>query len=177
MRFTLTQASRLLLGASLVVSVGCSSSETTDGTCSADTDCPSGFFCEASMCRCRTDDVCGDGNQCNAFGACQSAPQCSGNQDCDTGEICSAGSERGGECISASSCEFNIHCPLGEFCDPQLRQCSPGCRTAGDCPLGEVCDAGTCLRSQEQGECVRCPALAGVSDPDYCDFGDRCDAA
>lgn len=162
---------------STVVASACSGTETAPGACATDSECPAGFFCEETICKCRTDDVCGAGRVCNAFGVCQIAPQCVGNQDCAPGEICSAGERNGGTCISSTSCEFNIHCPFGEFCDPQSRTCATGCRGAGDCPLGDVCDGGRCVAGQSGGTCERCPVERGVADPAYCDFGDRCNAA
>ncbi len=161
----------------LSLGAACSDSEPAAGACASDPDCPAGFFCEDALCKCRTDDVCGDGRVCNSFGICQVAPQCVGNQDCEANEICSAGERSGGTCILATSCEFNIHCPLGQFCNPQSKTCTSGCRNAGDCLLGDVCDGGQCVAGQVAGACERCPVERGVADPEYCDYGDRCNAA
>ncbi|MEM6730887.1 MAG: hypothetical protein AAF658_04990, partial [Myxococcota bacterium] len=156
--------------------VACSSSE-SGGDCSDDSDCTAGFFCEETQCRCRTDDVCGDGQVCNTFGICQLAPQCIGNSDCAEGEICSAGERRGGICIAATSCQFNVNCPFGQFCDPQSRTCTAGCRTVGDCALGDICEGGQCVAGQVGGQCTKCPVERGVADGSYCDTGDRCNPA
>lgn len=153
------------LGFHALLATACRSTR-TEGDCASDADCPSGYACQARLCRCQSDSACGTGMLCNAFGNCQPIPRCQRNADCAPGELCDTGA---GQCLEAGQCTSTIHCDFNETCKDGA--CTAGCSDAGDCPLGNVCLDGTC----QSGDCSACPTEP-APDPTYCDFGEVCTA-
>ncbi len=166
---------RALLATGLAMLLVACGSEGDKQGCDADGDCPAGFVCQedSGLCRCQTDDACGDGRYCNAFGACQPRPACLGNQDCAEGEICNSNDPSGGACIPATQCGSSVHCELNSYCNPQSLTCVPGCRSTGDCVLGNICVQGSCQAGASNSDCHTCPA-SPTPDRTYCDYGEVC---
>ena len=145
----------------------------SDAQCTSDSQCSTGLICEANSCICRTDDACGNGQYCNAWGACQNRPPCLGNQDCGEFEICNSADPTGGKCIPSSQCGSSVHCDINYYCDPSYGNCQPGCRTTGDCQLGHICTNGQCEDGMVADDCTQCPT-SPEPDSSYCDYGEIC---
>ena len=117
---------------------GCSEVESTDDTCTIDTDCKRG-------------EVCGRSGVCVA--GCLSAADCPPMFSCDLST---------NMCVQVMGCMSGADCDEGEACDRETGRCIPGCRDSFDCGNEEVCIQGSCLMvtrcSQAQSPRAYCAA-------------------
>lgn len=133
--------------------------------CTSDTDCPSGYHCEAPNCVRNT----------TAGGMCD---PCSSPDDCAEG-LCLSGFVDGGT-YCGRNCTSDAECGAGNECFPVsggASQCAPssgdcsgsssGCTTDAECPGGYHCEAPNCVPDAPPVECR--------VDTD-CDPGERCEA-
>ncbi|MBN1774337.1 MAG: matrixin family metalloprotease [Deltaproteobacteria bacterium] len=131
--------------------------------CTSDTDCPTGYHCEAPDCVRNT----GTGGMCDP---------CSSAEDCSNG-LCLSGFVDGGTYCGVN-CTSDAECGAGNSCFPVsggASQCAPtdgdcsgsssGCTTDAECPTGYHCSGGTCVPDVV----VECNI-----DTD-CDPGERCE--
>lgn len=119
-----------------------------DEDCERDSNCPSGFVCDASgACvdaPCTMDSHCGSGEICMG-GVCTPGDRsCRTHGDCAVGSYCDATSDRcspSGTCTADSSCTGGFWCDFRGTCVPH----DPGqCRSAADCASSQLCIEGLC---------------------------------
>lgn len=155
----------------------CEDSCATDtGSCTSDTDCPSGFVCDGDPSRCSraicTDDCqCGFGLHCDErTGSCAAGPACNA-LSCDVGtSSCDECSEDVAACspivVNAQTqfrCAPEGEAQLGEVCNGRGTRCAAG--TFCLCGDGAFCD-GT------DGVCARYCATVGGTPA--CDVVETC---
>jgi hypothetical protein len=110
------------------------------GSCDADTDCPSGAFCDERTGECITSPTCGPNGEVGS---------------CGPGRTC----DSRGTCVP-TTCTADTQCPTSFFCDETTRQCVPSlsCYTDNDCTRipGTTCDESrsTCEPPDTQPGCV-----------------------
>jgi MYXO-CTERM domain-containing protein len=122
------------------------------GGCVVDTDCPSGYHCEAPTCVRNTT----SGNMCDP---------CSSPDDCSAG-LCLSGFVDGGSYCGVN-CTTDADCGAGNTCYAVTggpSQCAPtdgdcsggssGCTTDSECPSGYHCEAPTCVRNEPVPDCT-----------------------
>jgi MYXO-CTERM domain-containing protein len=130
------------------------------GGCTVDTECPSGYHCDASACIPNTT----SGVLCSP---------CSSPSDCTEG-LCLSGGFIDGGTYCGRNCTSGADCPAGydcapvtsgsSQCAPTSRDCSattPECTTDSNCPRGYRCSGGTCVRIDPEPDCTvdtDCPA-------------------
>ena len=123
------------------------------GGCTVDTDCPSGYHCDASACVRNTT----AGNMCDP---------CSSPADCTDG-LCLSFPEPHSGTFCGVNCSTDAECGAGNQCFPisgASSQCAPadgdctggssGCTVDTDCPSGYHCDAGACVADEPVPECT-----------------------
>lgn len=105
------------------------------GTCTADSDCQSGYTCENGFCQ----SIGPEGG-----GTTPTPSACTSSLDCGPGQYCSVV----GACVDGASltCQDNSDCPTPKQCDPFGFCHNPGsgsgstCSDNSDCPTGYVCN-------------------------------------
>ncbi len=114
--------------------------------CRRTADCGGTEICVDAQCeaRCTADSNCGSGFVCNANNYCEEDPNvaCRNNAQCSQNEICVSGT-----CERPCSC--NQECGSGEVCGAtgvcEAPASSPAqCQTDCECASGETCSAGRC---------------------------------
>jgi hypothetical protein len=161
---------KLLLIAALGAAVGCSADEPPPATgsiwCLDDSDCTSGFACDAwtGMCACASSAVCEEGQVCNPYsGMCEEHPErCASDAACAAAEYCAEDGtchQRKGLC---EPCDSSASCGgAGDLCLPS-GACGVDCEVDPDgCPPGAVC-----WRFPGAQQCV--PAFGDCSVPPRC---------
>ena len=123
--------------------------------CEKDSDCESGYICEAYLCikksvteKCTSDSDCDYGKTC-VDGECvvkkQITEKCTSDSDCIMGEEeCINGecvSKITKECTSDSDCPFDYICSNG-YCTPKGAE---KCTSDSDCKSGYECKNGSCI--------------------------------
>lgn len=106
--------------------------------CNTDDHCSEkGELCVEGTCQqCRTDDNCGDGQQC-VGGRCEVKPECSDEADCPDNQIC-----RSGKC--QLECEAAGDCAAGLKCMDNRCVAENACSSDADCEDGAACRDGLC---------------------------------
>lgn len=124
----------------------CDAEGTCATTCTNDTQCGAGKFCDSGACVAvrPNDQACARAAQCSS-GDCNTDGKC-GEPDgnpCGVGEVC-----RSGLCTAdgvCSSCKVDSDCggPLsGRVCHDTTKKCVDGCRQGGNgCVVGSKCSA------------------------------------
>jgi hypothetical protein len=145
--------------------------ETIGGSCSKTTDCGSGEFCDAGVCK-------------------RDQRTCTTDADCPTGVTCERGP--GPRCIETAgeSCDDQTPCPSGLFCEGGSCE-----RDVGPCTADHVCAPGATCELAPSGAIVpaspdtdgdgvpdqldNCPLVFNPdqSDTDHDGTGDACDRA
>jgi len=91
--------------------------------CGADTDCKTGFTCQANK--------------------CVPKPECSTNADCGAGKKC-----ENGACVASNTCTTNADCPGGKCLGGQCKPAN-ACAADTDCEGGTTCQDGVCAAPQQ----------------------------
>lgn len=122
-------------------------------SCSADSECPNGFSCFASLGQCIPSNF-----EC---AACQQSP-------CEAGQFCNTTT---GECGPpqglCGNCSEDAGCADGRVCrnTGNSANCVQTCTQDGDCPDGNTCTDGACI--PDSGVCDPCAGICGGDSP-YC---------
>ena len=142
------------------------------GGCAIDTDCPSGFFCQAGSCAPQL----GDGGGCNRSTMCQNGNCTDGvccNTACGGGDPsdCQACNVTPGVCaaLDGTACSDSDACTTGDTCAAGV--CTPATPTV--CDDGNGCTSDTC---DAVGGCQTAALANGTacSDGNACTSGDSC---
>ncbi|TNE49631.1 MAG: hypothetical protein EP343_11260 [Deltaproteobacteria bacterium] len=145
----------------------CSSTEVCKsnvcGPCKEDTDCGSGFECDAGGCKpigsaCKPDEIEYPENSKTCIPKCETLQCASKNRDCQDPNPskqcggCKAGYKSktpDGNC--EKKCSNNTDCSNGQICKNEL--CS-SCQSNADCSNGEqVCQGGQCQACKQDSDC------------------------
>jgi hypothetical protein len=166
--------------------------------CVADADCPSGYFCEASLCTatwfCDWDGSCPAGYVCDDRQTCvlDVPVRCQENGDCVNGYCAESG-----VCITTGSCASDAECAVygaGLMCDergicvPDEGPCPDGacgCASDDECAPPQLCvnsrcatPGSFCVLSFECGAdavCLDNECHATCADEAACPIGETCD--
>lgn len=160
----------------------------TGSSCSSNTDCAAGCFCQNGTCEeggfCTTDTDCGDGYHCDTSrNSCEPNPvsTCTTDTDCAAGTICVSGT-----CTATCACTTDEQAVAGgyDYCDETRGTCMKGSDPVGDCVGTVTCNTSPPLCDEHSvpgifagcytgacrpiAQCEAAPACSSVSHEDDC---------
>jgi Cys-rich repeat protein len=112
----------------------------SNGSCSTDTDCPSGKYCDKYVCQ----------------------PGCSTDSECPSGDVCTNNACISGGCMSDSACSGETCC--SGVCTDTMSNNRANCGGCGApaCATGDTCCAGVCADTQtDPKNCGTCGNACG----------------
>ena len=163
-----------------------------DCGCNSNSDCKSGYHCNAAMLMCVKDDSSCSATECKAatgiyyFGnVCIDDGYggkmcgCTKNSECNSGYTCDVDT-----CVN-NSCSSDSGCAAGYVCDNGTCKKPTGCSSDSGCAAGYVCDNGTCVKATESnpvkivftngGTCEKIMAKStGITKCECTDTSDAC---
>jgi hypothetical protein len=161
----------LILAVAVLAGLAGCSEESTNQSCSVDTECPGTQVCLNGTCStvscensgdCATSQICLDqtGVCAAAECGCADCPDCPEGFDCLSGQCVSNSCEGAGcPCTDDTQCIADHMCENGEciLCPPGTCEEPSGCTVTG-CNPGEVCDeaTGECQSASASGACQAC---------------------